>query len=145
LLSAFAISFTHLNIALIMVPIVGTAFVVRGLVEKRWDFHRLLYAMGGAILGWVLRPSPIGALKLELRADRRAHARAPEGPALLFGASGSRSPSIRAFTYFGLFAFSGSASPPSWWPGPYAPARGHFRHRAPSSGAVCFLSLLFSR
>ena len=47
LAAAFAISFTHLNIALITLPIVLVAFLARGLSEKRGRLRPALFALGG--------------------------------------------------------------------------------------------------
>jgi hypothetical protein len=64
-LSALAIAFIHLNIIPIIPVIVGAAGVVKGLAERRWEWRTWAAALAGVGAGWMLRPNPWGAARLE--------------------------------------------------------------------------------
>jgi len=64
-LSSFLISFVHLNIVIIVPVIVGVVGLVKGLSERRWEWRLWLMALAGVIVGWLLRPNPLGSARVE--------------------------------------------------------------------------------
>jgi hypothetical protein len=103
LLAAFAISFTHLNISLIIPVIVGAAFVVRIITERTWDWRRAGMALGGLLLGWLARPNPLGVVKIEYVQMIVHTAVRQRGIPLLFGREWLPVPPPDAFSLFSYF------------------------------------------
>lgn len=58
------ISWIHISLAWVMVLILGIVFLIKLLIEKKWLWQESLAVMFGAIIGWLLRPNPLGSLKL---------------------------------------------------------------------------------
>lgn len=68
LLASFGISFFHLSLSWIAILIFGIVSIVK-IISKRYlnlvsNFHLLISCFSGLIVGWLLRPNPIGAIKL---------------------------------------------------------------------------------
>ena len=55
-----------IHISLIWIPflIFGVVFLTKRVVEKTWLWREGLILLAGTIIGWLLRPNPIGSLKL---------------------------------------------------------------------------------
>lgn len=104
LLAAFAISFVHLNISLIIPVIVGVAFLVRLVTARTWEWRRALFALAGMALGWLARPNPWGALQIE-RVQMLTHTLVREsGVPLLFGREWLPLPAAKALSLFMYFS-----------------------------------------
>jgi hypothetical protein len=103
LLAAFGISFIHLNISLIIPVIVGVALLVRAVTERTWDWRRALLALAGMGLGWLARPNPLGALRIE-HVQMVVHAAVRQsGVPLLFGREWRPVPPADALALFLYF------------------------------------------
>jgi hypothetical protein len=63
--AAFATGFVHLNIIPIVPALVVITAVVKGLIERRWEWQTWAAALAGAVAGWALRPNQLGAARLE--------------------------------------------------------------------------------
>ena len=63
-LVALAIAFVHLNLVWAIPLVVLATLLVKFLVERQWEWPKLLAALAGGVLGWLLRPNPFGAAKL---------------------------------------------------------------------------------
>jgi len=97
-----AISFFHLNAAAVVPGVVAVAAVVKGIVERRWEWRTWIAAAVGLGLGWVLRPNPIGSAHLlYLQTIVHEVARQRHLP-LLFGGEWSPMPAaaLLGFSYF---------------------------------------------
>ncbi|MEK7078288.1 MAG: hypothetical protein AAB911_01835 [Patescibacteria group bacterium] len=64
LFSALAISFFHLALFWIVFLIVGAVLISQTIIKSKIKFIPIVYAVVGAIMGWLARPNPIGAIKL---------------------------------------------------------------------------------
>jgi hypothetical protein len=102
--AAFAISFTHLNISLLIPVIVGVAFVVRLVTARAWEWRRALFAFAGMGLGLLARPNPLGALQIE-RVQMITHTLVRQsGVPLLFGREWLPVPPADALSLFLYFS-----------------------------------------
>lgn len=61
---AFLISWVHLSLVWVPFLVFGIVFLAKYLVEKTWLWRGGLILALGSIAGWLLRPNPIGSLKL---------------------------------------------------------------------------------
>lgn len=64
LLVSLAISSLHLTMSLYALATLMVVVPVRRVVERRWDWRTLAAGLVGILLGWILRPNPLGAAKL---------------------------------------------------------------------------------
>lgn len=62
--ASFGIVFAHLNFAWAPLLVAGVVFVCKFITEKYYSWKGGLVVIGGALLGWLLRPEPISAIKL---------------------------------------------------------------------------------
>ena len=65
LASAFLIGLVHLNVFFLVPFVVVVAAVIKGIAERRWQWPLWLLALVGIVAGWLLRPNPLGVLRLE--------------------------------------------------------------------------------
>jgi len=103
LVAAFALSFTHLNIALVILPIAVVAYLARGLSERIWSTRPPLLALAGFVLGWLARPNPLGALRIEYVQTVVHGLLRREGVPLLFGKEWAPISLADAASYFPYF------------------------------------------
>jgi hypothetical protein len=62
--AALASTFLHLNFFFISFMILGVFACVRTLIEKSFPWRECLALTSGVLIGWMLRPNPIGAAKI---------------------------------------------------------------------------------
>ncbi|MEK7564810.1 MAG: hypothetical protein AAB501_01060 [Patescibacteria group bacterium] len=62
--TAFLISWIHISLIWTSFLIFGVIFLIKRIIEKIWLWRDGLILLAGAIIGWLLRPNPIGAIKL---------------------------------------------------------------------------------
>jgi len=85
LLAGFLTSFIHLNAIAIVPVVVGVAALVKGVVERRWEWRVWVSAFAGVALGWLLRPNPLGAARIEYVQTVVHETARRQGLPLLFG------------------------------------------------------------
>ncbi|MGD0112361.1 MAG: hypothetical protein ABSD48_10885 [Armatimonadota bacterium] len=101
-LSSFLISFVHLNVIVIVPIMVGVVGVVKGLSERRWEWRLWLMALAGVVAGWLLRPNPLGAGRIEYVQLLVHEAVRQQNIPLLFGREWEpvSASALGSFTYF---------------------------------------------
>jgi len=78
-LASLAIGFVHLNVFPIVFLVVVVVGLTKLVVARRWEWPKWVAASAGVAAGWLLRPNPLGVLKIERlqivvhEAARRAH------------------------------------------------------------------------
>ena len=83
---SFAITFVHLGFFWVIPLVVGAVIVVKRLGEEPWAWKQAAVALAGGMVGWLLRPNPIGAGKLVYVQIVQLALEKQKGVALLFGA-----------------------------------------------------------
>ncbi len=63
-LMSFGIAWSHLNFVWVPLLILGITAVLKLIIEKRFILKEIAAVFLGVFLGWLARPSPLGALKL---------------------------------------------------------------------------------
>ncbi|MBI2454192.1 MAG: hypothetical protein HYV54_01290 [Parcubacteria group bacterium] len=61
---SFLISWIHLSLVWIPFLVFGVVFLTKWIVEKVWLWREIFIVLFGAMTGWLLRPNPMGSLKL---------------------------------------------------------------------------------
>ena len=63
---AIAVLFSWVHISLVWIPLLvfGVVFLLKRIIEKIWIWREGLILLAGTAVGWLLRPNPIGSLKL---------------------------------------------------------------------------------
>ena len=58
------ISWVHISLVWIPLLVFGVVFLLKRIIEKIWIWREGLILLAGTAVGWLLRPNPIGSLKL---------------------------------------------------------------------------------
>ena len=61
---SLAMSFIHLSLFWLAIVVAGAVALVKWRTEKVFEGRKLAAVLGGLIVGWLLRPNPLGAAKL---------------------------------------------------------------------------------
>jgi hypothetical protein len=64
-IASFLIGLVHLNITPIVPVVVIVVAMVKGLIERQWEWQKWLMVLAGVCVGWLLRPNPLGTARLE--------------------------------------------------------------------------------
>lgn len=83
--TSFAVCFLHLGFFWIIPVVVGVVVVVRRITEQSWAWREVGIALAGGLVGWLLRPHPIGAAKLAYIQIIQLVLEKQRGVQLLFG------------------------------------------------------------
>ena len=102
-LMSFGISWFHLSLAWISPLLAGTVAVVQWWNEKRITWRGMIFVALGTVAGWLLRPNPIGALKLAYIQVAKLILDKQSGLPLLFGTELYPLDSVTLFSNFLLF------------------------------------------
>ena len=86
ILILFAIlAWTHISLSWVGILVFGTVFLLKVGIGKEWMWKKAGAMILGLIIGWLLRPNPIGALKLAYIQVVKLMQAKQEDAALLFG------------------------------------------------------------
>ncbi len=85
-LASFAITFVHLGFFWVIPLVVGATALVKRVTEEVWPWREVGLALIGGTAGWLLRPNPVGALKLVYVQIVQLALEKQKGVQLLFGA-----------------------------------------------------------
>ena len=58
------ISWVHISLVWVPMLIFGIIFIIKRIIEKAWAWCDGLILLAGSLIGWLIRPNPIGAIKL---------------------------------------------------------------------------------
>jgi hypothetical protein len=85
-LVSFAITFVHLGFFWVIPLIVGVVIFTKRVTEGKLDWREIAAAIAGGMVGWALRPDPIGAAKMVYIQIVELAILKQQGVPLLFGA-----------------------------------------------------------
>ncbi len=85
-LASFLLTFVHLGFFWVIPLIIGIVAFVARLTDERWLWREALTALAGGLVGWLLRPNPLGAAKLVYIQIVQLALEKQKGLPLLFGA-----------------------------------------------------------
>lgn len=111
---SFLIAWIHLNFAWIPILVAGIFVSLKYILEKKFAWKKFLWASGGVALGFLLRPDPIGAVKLFYVQVLKQILEKQGGLPLLFGAENLPIGSSALFQHFGLFILIWAAAIVAW-------------------------------